>query len=419
VTPAIRSAQDADDGDGGGRHTSEGIRVRMGSSACTDMHILAKLALDPSLTVRAAVAMNPACPPHVDEAMSRDPDERVRALLASKLARLAPMLCGADQARACGQMAATLRALAADTAIRVRAAVAECVKAMPNAPRSLILALAQDEALPVSEPVIRLSPLLTDADLLALLVAPAHPGVPVAIASRPGLSATVADAVAARTDGAAIRALLCNQSAAIREATLDALIGQAEPFPGWHSPLVHRPALTPAAAIALAGFVASHLVDVLAARTDIGPEVAAQLRGCLAARVQAAAGAPTLLSASLPTSDEADQLISGLRKLEAAGALNEATLLDAARAGDHRRVAAVLTVASGLPAGAVERAATLRDAKALVTLVWKAGFSMRAAAVVQAMLGQLGPGAALGAGADGGPPLSRDELEWQLERLQH
>lgn len=393
-----------------GGHGTESARVRLGASACTSAHVLGQLARDPAITVRAAVAMNPACPPTVDEAVSRDPDERVRALLARKLAYLVPSLSGDDHRRACGQVQSTLAALAADTAVRVRAAIADCVKAMPEAPRELILQLANDPALPVCDPVIRLSPLLTDTDLLALLIVPPHPGAAASIASRPGLSATVADAVATQADSAAIRALLSNQSAAIQEATLDALIAQAAPNPQWHGPLVARPVLTAHAVRALSGFVAAHLVDLLAQRADLNPEVSAELLRRVAARLQPAG------AAAAPINDE-DELIASLHRLDAAGALNEAALLDAARAGDQRRVAALLAVASGLDLQAVDRAASLRNAKGLISLVWKAGFTMRAAGVVQAMLGQLGPGAVMLPGPCGTFPLSIDEMQWQLEVL--
>ncbi len=389
---------------------TESSRVRLGSSTYTSAQILGQLARDPAVTVRAAVAMNPACPPHLDQAISLDTDERIRTLLARKLAQLVPALSNAEHAQACGQVHATLNALAIDAAVRVRAVIADCVKAMPEAPRGLILQLAHDTALSVCDPVVRLSPLLTDADLLALLAVPPHPAIATSVARRPGLSATVADAIAVHADSAAIRALLSNHSAAIQEATLDALIEQAGPHPDWHGPLVQRPVLTPRAVEALSGFVAGQLVDVLAQRADLDPAAVTELRRRVAARLSDAAPAT-------PADVDDLELMSSLRRLNAADALNEATLIDAARAGDQRRVAAVLAVASGLALAAVDRAATLRNAKALIGLVWKAGFTMRGAMVVQAVLGQLGPGALISAGPNGVFPLAIDEMQWQLEVL--
>ncbi len=393
-----------------GRHGTESARVRLGSSISTPTHILGQLTRDPAVTVRAAVAMNPACPPHVDQATSRDPDEHVRSLLAHKLAMLAPSLSRSEQADACQQVRATLAALAADAAVSVRAVIADCVKAMPDAPRDMILQLAQDTALTVCGPIIRLSPLLTDADLLALLATPPHPEISIAVASRLGLTATVADAIVDQADGAPIRALLSNHSAAIQEATLDALIAQAEMHPDWHGPLVHRPVLTVQAVLALSGFVAIQLVDTLAQRANLDPATASTLQRCVAARFHQDAELP-----ARATTD--DEIVASVRRLDGAGSLDEAALIEAARAGDERRVAAVLAVASGFTLAAVDRAASLRSAKGLISLVWKAGFTMRAAAIVQTMLAKLGPGATILAGPREAFPFTTDEMQWQLEIL--
>ncbi len=390
---------------------TESNRVRLGSSTYTSAQILGQLARDPAVTVRAAVAMNPACPPHLDQAISLDTDERIRTLLARKLAQLVPSLSNAEHVQVCDQMRATLDSLVIDTAVRVRAVIADCVKAMPDAPRDLILQLAHDAAPSVCDPIIRLSPLLTDADLLALLAVPPHPAIATSVARRPGLSVTVADAIANQADGAAIRALLSNHSAAIQEATLDVLIKQAEPHPDWHGPLVQRPVLTPCAVEALSGFVAAQLIEVLARRADLNPAAATQLRRQVAARL----AADTVSAASPDMGDL--ELSASLRRAHVAGALNEAALIDAVRTGDQRRVAAMLAVASGLALAAVKRAAALRNAKALIALVWKAGFTMHAATLMQAVLGQLGPVALISAGPDGAFPLTPDEMQWQLDVL--
>ncbi len=105
------------------------------------------------------------------------------------------------------------------------------------------------------------------------------------------------------------------------------------------------------------------------------------------------------------------------RRLEALGTLGEAALLEAAAQGEARRTAAMLAVAAGVPLPMVDRAASLRSAKALVSLVWKAGYSMRVAGPVQALLGQLGPTAILHAGPDAGFPLGADEMMWQIDFL--
>ncbi|MFN6998428.1 MAG: hypothetical protein ACK4ST_00140, partial [Elioraea tepidiphila] len=76
-------------------------------------------------------------------------------------------------------------------------------------------------------------------------------------------------------------------------------------------------------------------------------------------------------------------------------------------------VAAMLARAADVALSVVERAANLRSAKGLVAICWKAGFSMRAAASVQALLGRLPPNAILTA-APGTWPLTEEEMRWHL-----
>ena len=110
----------------------EAARVRLGASTVTEPEVLHDLARDPLVTVRAALALNPAAPPQVNEALVGDPDERVRILLARKLAALAPSLSVADQAQLRRVTWETLTALVADEAVRVRATIADAVKDMPD-----------------------------------------------------------------------------------------------------------------------------------------------------------------------------------------------------------------------------------------------------------------------------------------------
>jgi uncharacterized protein (DUF2336 family) len=162
----------------------EAARVRLGASTQTPAPILCALAADASATVRAAVAMNAGAPALADRTLTQDGDERVRALLARKLASLAPFLDQAERNQIQDHALSLLATLVEDEAVRVRAAITEIVKDMPRAPRTLILRLAADTAMPVAEPVIRLSPLLTQDDLLALLTTPPAPDTVKAIARR-------------------------------------------------------------------------------------------------------------------------------------------------------------------------------------------------------------------------------------------
>ena len=375
----------------------ETTRVRLGAQPGTRPETLRSLAADPSVTVRASLALNPATPPETNAALARDPDERVRTLIARKLSALAPALSAGARTKLQQETLETLTALAQDEAARVRAAIAEAVKDMPAAPRELILRLAHDKATTVCEPVIRFSPLLTTDDLVALVAAAPSTGTRLAVAQRAAIDTAVSDALVQNGTDDVILALLSNGSAQIREATLDALAEQAEAHASWQGPLVRRPVLSGHAVATLSRIVADHLMEVLAERGDLTPDAATTLR----TRVSARLVPPSRPEESAP----------------ATGVATEADILDAARDGDARKAATLLAAAAGVPLSVVRRAATLRSAKGLVSLVWKAGFSMRAGYAVQLLLARLSPGVALKAGPGNNFPLSVQEMRWQLDFL--
>ena len=113
----------------------------------------------------------------------------------------------------------------------------------------------------------------------------------------------------------------------------------------------------------------------------------------------------------------AEEALAQAHDLAARGELVEETLLAAARRGEVRYSAALLAVAAGTPVSVVDRASSLRSAKGLVSLVWKAGFTMRVAVALQTLLARLAPDAVLTAGPGGGFPLAVEEMRWQLEFL--
>ena len=389
----------------------EAARVRLGASTETAPELLAALATDPAPTVRAAVALNTAAPAVADRILAGDQDERIRTLLARKLANLLPNLHSVERDRLQHHVLLMLASLIEDEAERVRAAIADVVKEMPQAPRELILRLAHDTAVPVSEPVIRLSPLLTTEDLLALLAAAPNRAAPTAVARRAGLNETLCDAVAATSDTVAIAALLANRSAAIREATLDTLVAGAADITSWHAPLVRRPRLSPRAARTLSDYVASWLLEELTSRADLTPDLAAELKRRLEVRLRQNAPATPLPA---PNMDEAMAEALALAGQEQ---LHEATLLDAVQRGEACMAIALLAAAAGVPVSVVERAATLRSAKALVSLIWRAGFSMQVAGPVQTLLSHTPPAAVLRGGPGGTFPLAVDEMRWQIDFL--
>jgi uncharacterized protein (DUF2336 family) len=341
--------------------------------------------------------LNPSAPSETNAALAGDPDERVRALVARKLGLLLPSLSAGARDGLSRRTLEMLTALAEDETVRVRAVIADAVKDMPETPRAIILRLAYDAEMTVCEPVIRFSPLLTSADLVALVVAAPSAGTGVAVARRAALDTAVTNAVASKGTDDAVLALLMNGSAQIREATLDGLVDRSVDHPAWHDPLVRRPALSDRSIKTLSWIVADHLLEVLAARSGLDPVLAADLRARVSSRLQRG---PEVEEPSARADKPA-----------------EADLLAAVREGDARKAAVMLAAAADVPLRAVRHAAALRSAKGLVSLTWKAGFSMRTGHAMQVLLAGLSPGTALKPGPGNTFPLSPREMLWQVEFL--
>ena len=395
--------------------TSEAAQVRQAGNPETAPAMLRALAAAGSVTVRTALAMNVAAPAEVDVLLATDRQEVVRVLLARKLAMLVPCLPPGYHERLQVQAYRVLAGLVADEATRVRAMIAEILRELPLAPHELIVQLAHDHEFAIAEPVIRLSPLLTPADLLALLDRSESPATAVAVARRDGLDVTVSEAIARSDNSPAIAALLANHSAAIREATLDALVERAGPQLDWHRPLVQRPGLSGRAARALSEIVATQLLGELAERGDLDPECRAELQRQLTQRLSPDGEPPPDPPTRGLSAEQATVTAVAFDKEK----LDEAALLAAIGRGDTALSCAILAKRADLPASMIERAASLRSAKGLVSLIWLAGFSMRVAEPVQLLLGRLTPTALLHADAVGGFPLSVDEMRWQVELLKH
>jgi len=390
----------------------EAIRVRRASDCTASASDLLALADDSAVTVRAALALNPAMPMPTLYALAHDPDDRVRALLARRMASLLPSLTAPHLSRLQEQVLLALRKLATDEAVRVRAALADVVKSMPQAPHDLVLHLAGDISMSVAEPVILLSPLLTDEDLLALLATAPAASTATAVARRPALSETVTRVIAKDCDVAAVEAMLHNATADIAETVLDELIARSASQIRWQAPLVRRPSLSPNASRALSHIVVSQLLAELNSRSDLPDSVAAAIAARLRCRM------PEISPPSQMPTDGIDAAMRAANSMAQANLLTEAAAIAAAQRGDIALCIALIAVAANVDPKAVERACCLRSAKGLVSLIWRGGFSMRAAGPLQTLLARIPPDEILSSRDASSFPLTPDEMIWQIAFLK-
>lgn len=119
-----------------------------------------------------------------------------------------------------------------------RSVLADVLKRMTNLPHDIVLSLARDEA-QVARPILRTSPLLDDEDLVEI----AREGTRahrLAVAERDDLSARVAQALCEPRDPPVIRALLANESAALPEPLLHAILDAMDDTAGIADAMTRR-----------------------------------------------------------------------------------------------------------------------------------------------------------------------------------
>lgn len=104
-----------------------------------------------------------------------------------------------------------------------RANYAERVAAEATLPNAVAKRLASDESAEVAHLVLKLSPVLTDADLAAIAVSHSQQNL-VAIAERVSLSESVTDILVERGDKQVLRTVSGNEGAAFSDGGLDTLI---------------------------------------------------------------------------------------------------------------------------------------------------------------------------------------------------
>ncbi len=388
-------------------------RQHLAARADAPPEILFFLAADAAPDVRRQLAANAATPGKADLALCDDADTVVREKLVAKATDRVP----GNERPIAGQVEKLtleiLDRLAVDQSVSVRQALSEALHDRRHAPATVMRTLARDAETAVAAPVLTHSPILTDEDLLEIVSAPTSKGALGAIASRGQVSASVADAIAASNDAGAITTLLANDSAQIREETLDRLLDEAPQQEGWHQPLVHRPKLHAGAVRRLAKFVALSLVEVLAEREDIAgaDEAADSLRERL---LQDDSGPPAEDAA--PRAE--DERLRA-RRLARNGGLTEGMLDGAIAEGRRDFVTASIAELARLEEDTVEHILQSQSARAVVALVWKARLSMRVAMKIQLQLARIPPQAVIssGGGAPASYPMAEEEMAWQLRHF--
>lgn len=272
----------------------------------------------------------------IDLAAGRPPEERQRLLLGvADLYHSVGGQTGAPTALT-EVFVAMVRAAEQD----IRRALAERLADAAWAPADLVRLLAAD-AIEIARPVIAASPLLHDAELLALLEE-ASLEHQVQVALRPGLGPLPARAILDRGEPAVMTALAANRTARLEAGDMARLVDKARTVAALRAPLTRHPRLNEDLALRLYAWVGDALKQAISQRFNLDADA-------LAAAVAAAARA----SAETTPDHAAAQLAA---KLHAAGQLRPATLMRALREKNLDLFIHALSLLSGLESDALRRA---------------------------------------------------------------
>ena len=267
------------------RESDTATRAMLARNATTPHEVLAFLSNDQEPRVRASVIANTRAPFSVLQALTSDENVAVREALAKRVADMLPNLSSSSHDRLAQVAQPILLKLAEDTVAQIRFIIADAIKNLSTAPRDAVIRLAMDPEIRVAEPVIRLSPLLTEEDLLLLVASPPTTATLQAVARRAGIGEAVTDALIAQGDRVAIGLMLENSSAKIRATSMEDVLNRARFSPEWLPSLMARPALTPDTAIRLAGIVTDAFLRPLMQRQDVDTALLFRLRQCIADRL--------------------------------------------------------------------------------------------------------------------------------------
>jgi uncharacterized protein (DUF2336 family) len=366
--------------------------------------VLHYLATHGKPATRAAVAANTAATAVTNRLLADDDNEDVRAELAVKIARLMPGLSERESSHIFALTVETLECLARDAAVRVRAILAEEIKALNSIPKDIVLALAHDVNAIVAAPILEYSPLLSDTDLMEVIACAQVQEMLAAIARRKPLSDDVSEKLVQSLDVPAVAALLCNNDARIRKDTMDKIIEQAAEIHSWQVPLALRADLSARAIRRIASLVGAGIIERLAARNDLSDATRIHLNRELRMRLtEDGAGQP---DAATP----ADAVELAVKE----GRFDGLFVEQAAQAGRRDIVTLALARMANVAEPTVRKVLGAGSAKPVIALVWHAHLSMRVAFKIQVFLMKLPTRDQLPARGGVGFPLTKEEMRWHL-----
>jgi uncharacterized protein (DUF2336 family) len=243
----------------------------------------------------------------------------------------------------------------------VRRALADVLAASPDAPPAIVFALSSDQP-SIAAPVLALSPLFIDADLVDA-VATGTPAVQAAIASRAALPRSVAAAIAEVGTAEACLMLVESADADLAPLSIDRIVERFGHLAAFRESLLARDDLPVATRLILVAKLSAALAGFVAGREWLDPDRANRI-----AR-EACEKATVVIAADTSTSE----LRPLIRHLRGTGQLTAGLILRALLSGNVALFEEALAELADMPIARVSGLVRDRGNAGLLALLEKAG----------------------------------------------
>lgn len=277
--------------------------------------------------------------PDVDEllALARDKSTAARNRLVEILGE---MFDGGVSALPAGErelMTEILGRLIHEVEMSVRKALADRLAEDEDAPRSLIMMLANDDV-PVAQPILTRSKALHDLDLIEIVRHRTF-GHRLAVAMRSELSQEVCDALVERREQEVVTTVIENPGADISPPMLDRLVEESKEIAAYRAPLLRRHDLDPKLARRMYWWVSAALRKHIVDNFRIDP---ADLDVKIEHTIKQILNEPSGNAISV------EQAAQVAEKLSASGSITPQLLVQALRRGEAELFVAMFAEYSGL-----------------------------------------------------------------------
>ncbi len=211
---------------------------------------------------------------HTDiERLVNQSDPEARALAARKVCARIAVDGLSDKERAMGDQ--ILRILSEDAADLVRRALSVTLQRSTHLPHDVAVKLAADVE-SIAIPIIAGSPVLDDADLVEIIQT-AESARQIAVAGRESLSSMVVDEIVAIAEPEAVGVAAANDGAEFTPATFNRAVDRFAEDPDVLERFVDRSILPPEFTEKLISHISDTVIDRLAARHALPPQLAVEL----------------------------------------------------------------------------------------------------------------------------------------------